>query len=122
MSDAYALGDENYPENRQAAFHFLEKFRKDVVRKPTVTHEGSYFAQIGNQQKQKSSDKAYTKDWYGKEKCKNITTAVRRGIHHPIVPRETRSQLTNVLNPRRKTTTTTEDSENQAGTLPSCTR
>ena len=44
LSDAYALGDDNYPANRQAAFHFLENFSKDVVRQPTVTHEGSSFA------------------------------------------------------------------------------
>ena len=73
LSDTYALGDDKYPANRQAEFHFLEKFRKDVVRQTTVTHEGSSLAQKGNQQKQKSSDKAYTKDWYDKEKCKNIT-------------------------------------------------
>ena len=51
FSDANALGDDKYPANWQATFHFLEKFSKDVVRQPTVTHEGSYFAQKGNQQK-----------------------------------------------------------------------
>ena len=38
LSDAYALGDDKYPANRQAAFHFLEKFIKDIVRQQTVTH------------------------------------------------------------------------------------
>ena len=48
LSDAYELGDDKYPANQQAAFHFLEKFSKDVVRRPTITHEGSYFSQKGN--------------------------------------------------------------------------
>lgn len=73
LSDAYALGDDKYLANRQAAFHFLEKLSKDVVRQPTVTHEVSSFSQKGNQHKQKSNDKAYRNDWYDKKKCKNIT-------------------------------------------------
>ena len=73
LSDAYVLGDDKYPSNRQAAFHFMENFSKNVVRQPTVTHEGSYFFKKVNQQKQKSSDKVYTTDWYDKEKCKKIT-------------------------------------------------
>ena len=73
LSDAYVLVDDKYPSNRQAAFHFLENVSKDVFRQPTVTHEGRYFSKKENQQKQKSSDKDYTTDWYDKEKCKNIT-------------------------------------------------
>ena len=52
-SDAYLLGDEKYHANRQAVFQFLENCSKDVVRQPTVIHEGIYFAQKVNQQKQK---------------------------------------------------------------------
>ena len=83
LSNAYALGDDKYPANRQVAFHFLEKFSKDVVRQPTITHESSSFAQKRNQQRQKSSDKAYTKDWYDKEKCKNISSYNYGNKGHP---------------------------------------
>ena len=48
LSDVYAILDDKYPTNLQADFHFLEKFRKDVVRQPTVTHKGSSFSQKGN--------------------------------------------------------------------------
>ena len=89
MRYAYELGDDKYPANRQAAFHLLEKSSKYVVRQPTVTHEGISFAQKVNQQKQKLSDKAYTKDWNNKEKCKNITcyNCGEKGHPAPNVPK-----------------------------------
>ena len=39
--------------------------------------------------KQKSSDKAYTKDWYDKEKCKNITcyNCIDNGHPEPYCPK-----------------------------------
>ena len=124
LSDAYALGDDKYPTNQQAAFHFLENFSKDVVKQTTVTHEGRFFSQIGNQQKRKSSDKDYTTDWYDKEKYDNINcyNCDEKGHPAPHWSEGYKKPDAKYSKSKKESTMTTADPANQSGTLPICSR
>jgi hypothetical protein len=61
LQNDFTTGDDRYPKNRQSTLHLLDKYSKSTIVTPTVTSEGTAFAQRDNQH-QGPYDKEYWKD------------------------------------------------------------